>query len=107
MEATKSHVVEIIRYSIPQESRTKFEDAYRSAGAHLKSSPYCLGYEVIHGVEEPDKYIVRIHWTSIEDHLHGFGKSEDFSAFLIHVKPFYNNIEEMKHYETVSSMWKE
>lgn len=106
METTTTHAIEIIRYSIPREERKKFEDAYRDAGKHLDSSPYCLGYEVIHGVEEPDKYIVRIHWTSIEDHVSGFGKSEDFAAFYIHVKPFYNYIEEMKHYETVSARWK-
>lgn len=107
MAATRNHSVEIIRYSIPQELRTKFEDAYRNGGTHLTASPYCLGYEVIHGVDEPDKYIVRIHWTSIEDHLNGFGKSEHFAAFFIHVKPFYNNIEEMKHYEPISAMWKD
>lgn len=102
MESTKSHAVEIIRYSIPQESRTKFEDAWRNAGAYLNSSPYCLGYEVIHGIEEPDKYIVKIHWTSIEDHVNGFGKSEDFAAYYIHVKPFYNLIEEVNHYEMIA-----
>ncbi|HEY4655117.1 MAG TPA: antibiotic biosynthesis monooxygenase family protein [Cyclobacteriaceae bacterium] len=103
MKESKSHSVEIIRYSIPQDQRTKFEEAYRSARPHLEASPYCLGYEVIHGVDEPGKYIVRIHWTSVDDHLNGFRRSEEFSSFFILVKPYYNFIEEMKHYETVVS----
>jgi hypothetical protein len=46
-----------------------------------------------------------IHWTSMEEHLNGFRKSADFMPFLNLVKPFYNNIEEMKHYEVTPIEW--
>jgi heme-degrading monooxygenase HmoA len=105
MDKSKNYSVEIIRYNIPTDQRTNFEEAYSSAGAILKSSSYCLAYEIIHGVDEPQHYIVRIHWTSADDHINGFRKSKEFMAFYNLVKPFYNNIEEMKHYETTVISW--
>lgn len=96
---------EIIRYNIPEQERDQFEKAYTQAGQYLQASAYCLGYEVIHGSEEPNHYIVIIYWTSEEDHLSGFRKSKDFMAFLNLVRPFYNNLEEMKHYNLTSNQW--
>jgi quinol monooxygenase YgiN len=105
MEKKKDYSVEIIRYNIVTDQQKNFEQAYTNAGKYLKSSPYCLGYKVIHGKEEPNHFIVIIHWTSMDEHLNGFRKSADFTPFLSLVRPFYNNIEEMKHYETTSIEW--
>jgi quinol monooxygenase YgiN len=106
MSKNTTFSIEIIRYDIPESQRTGFEAAYAKAGAILQSSPYCLAYEIIHGVDENQRYMVRIHWTSKEDHLNGFRKSKEFGSFFNLVKPFYNNIEEMKHYELTPTLWK-
>ena len=93
--------IEIIRYNVPDDQQENFEKSYARAGEHLKASPYCLGFEVIRGVEERNKYIVRIHWTSVDDHLQKFRNSEEFRSFFALIRGFYNNIEEMKHYEKI------
>jgi len=105
MDAKKNYSVEIIRYNIAKENQPGFEQAYSNAAQYLQSSKYCLGYQVIHGKEEPNHYIVVIHWTSIDEHLNGFRKSPQFMPFFNLVKPFYNNIEEMKHYELTPITW--
>jgi len=96
---TTNHAVEIIRYTIAGSNQHSFEEVYRKACTVLQSSPYCLGYEIIHGAEDPSSYIVRIHWTSTADHMNGFRRSKEFMTFFNLVKPFYNDIQEMKHYE--------
>ena len=96
--SNNNYSVEIIRYNIPKDQHSNFENAYNEAGKYLKASKYCLGYQLIHGNDEPDHYIVIIHWTSIGEHLNGFRNSSGFMPFYEAVKPFYNNIEEMKHY---------
>jgi quinol monooxygenase YgiN len=101
----KTFSVEVIRYNIPQDKGAAFEKAYAEAGKHLQASPYCLGYQVLHGNDEPDHYMVIIHWTSKEEHLQGFRKSQEFGPFFNLVKPFYNNIEEMKHYDQTATTW--
>ncbi|SFE46388.1 Antibiotic biosynthesis monooxygenase [Chitinophaga sp. CF118] len=105
MNTAKNYTVEIIRYTIPQEQRSNFEKAYSDAGKFLQASPYCLGYEIIHGEEEPEHYIVTIHWTSMDDHLSKFRKSSEFGGFFNLVRQFFTNIEEMKHYNLTSVSW--
>ena len=97
--------VEIIRYTIPLQQREEFMLNYGKACKVLQESPYCLGYEIIQGSDEPEHYIVRIHWSSVEDHLNKFRKSKEFGSFFALVKPYFNAIEEMKHYELTDSHW--
>lgn len=82
------------------------EKAYSEAGKFLQTSPYCLGYEVIYGEGEPSHYIVTICRTFKDDHLNGFRKSSGFSVFLQLVRPFFANIDEMKHYNHTAITWK-
>jgi quinol monooxygenase YgiN len=90
-------IVEYIRYKIPEARRQEFEAAYDKAQASLNASSHCLAYEVTHGIEEPDNYVVRIEWDSEEGHMKGFRTSPEFQPFLAAVRPFFNDIQEMKH----------
>ncbi len=92
-------VIEYIRYRVPPEGHEEFKDAWSEAQAALRAAPQCLAYEVAHGVEEPENFIVRIEWNSLEGHEQGFRKSAGFGPFFVAVKPFFEQIEEMRHYE--------
>ena len=92
-------VVEYIRYSIPSQQADEFEDAYREAGAILADDGRCLAYEVCRGIEDPDHYVVRIEWESVEAHEQGFRRGPEFGAFYALVKPYFDAIEEMTHYQ--------
>jgi quinol monooxygenase YgiN len=94
-------VIEYIRYTLPDSKATQFDDAYRRAGQLLDADEHCLGYEVARGVEEPEHFVVRIEWDSLEGHEQGFRSSPAFAPFLNAVGPFVSEIEEMKHYRTV------
>ena len=96
---------EIIRYTIPSEKHSEFEKAYATAAGYLKQSAYCLNYQILHGDEEPNNYMVIITWKSKEDHLNGFRNSEEFRSFFNLVRPYYNNIQEMKHYMISEVRW--
>jgi quinol monooxygenase YgiN len=91
---------EIIRYKVTENERETFTNAYVAASAYLQASKYCLGYELIQGEDDPNNFIMVIYWTSKDDHLNGFRKSAEFGPFFNLVKPFYSNIEEMKHYNS-------
>jgi len=92
-------VIEYVRYVIPAPRHADFRAAYDSAAAELAASPRCLRYEVAQGIEEPDNFIVRIEWDTMEGHLSGFRASAGFQPFFAKVKPFFADIREMKHYE--------
>lgn len=105
MQDNNSYSIEMIRYDIPEASYAVFEQAYTRAGKLLEDSPYCKGYHIIKGHDEPNHYIVTIYWTSVEDHMQKFRGSEQFASFFQLVKPFYNNIMEMKHYQPPMVSW--
>jgi quinol monooxygenase YgiN len=91
--------VEYIRYKVEPEQRTSFIEAYTNAAAQLDGSEYCTSYELTECEEEEGQFILRIEWTSTEEHLNGFRKSNLFPQFFNHVRPFFNNIQEMRHYK--------
>lgn len=68
--------VEYIRYRIDADRRDAFVAAYRVALTALDDSEYCLGYQLAQCEEEPDK-------------------------FILPIRPFVDDIEEMQHYEVL------
>ena len=92
-------IVEYIRYTVPTDPSAEFEAAYAQAAPVLDADPHCLRWEVGKGVEEPEHYVVRIEWDSLDGHLQGFRRSAAFGGFFAAVRPFFDAIEEMKHYE--------
>ncbi len=92
-------VVEYIRYTVPSARAGEFEDAYQRAGRVLDADPHCVRWELARGAEEPEHFVVRIEWDSIEGHEQGFRSSPQFGEFFAAVMPFVDQIQEMKHYE--------
>jgi quinol monooxygenase YgiN len=95
-------IVEYTRYKIDIARRNQFEGAYNQAQQVLSDSPHCLSYELSHCVEKPEHYILRIEWDSTEGHLKGFRTSPAFQDFFAAVRPFFQEIEEMEHYEVTA-----
>jgi quinol monooxygenase YgiN len=92
--------VEYIRYRIALDDQKAFENAYHQAAESLAAAPQCIDYELAHCHEEPERYSLRIRWTSVEDHIQGFRKGEHFPAFFSAIRPYVTSIEEMQHYFT-------
>ncbi|KIT17064.1 putative quinol monooxygenase [Jannaschia aquimarina] len=76
-----------------------FVAAYDAARAPLMASPHCTSFDLSRCVEDPTQFILRLEWTSAEDHMKGFRDSPEFREFFALVKPFYDDIQEMRHYE--------
>jgi quinol monooxygenase YgiN len=87
---------------VPAARAQAFEDAYRRAGQVLEADAHCLRYEVARGVEEPEHFVVRIEWDSVEGHERGFRASPHFATFFSAVQPFFAEIAEMKHYDVLT-----
>jgi quinol monooxygenase YgiN len=91
-------IVEFIRYRIPIDQGERFAAAYARAADVLDADEHCLGYEIAQGVEEPENWVVRITWDSLEGHERGFRTAPHFADFFAAVRPFFTAIQEMKHY---------
>lgn len=67
----------------------------------MPASSHCQAYEVSRGVEDPQSYVVRIEWDSVEGHEQGFRPSPEFHDFFACVQPFFQDLEEMRHYQAI------
>jgi hemoglobin len=90
--------VEYIRYRISGDT-TAFEQAYSRAQRFLAQAPQCVDYELSRCTDEPAAYLLRITWTSADEHLKGFRGGDLFPGFLAEIRPYLESIEEMRHYE--------
>src|SRR5262245_22480686 len=97
-------VVEYIRYKIPTELHQKFLADYAMAGGALKQSDACRAYELTQCEEEPERFTLRIEWTSIDDHLKRFRGSAEFGSFFGYIQPYLKLIEDMQHYNFTAVM---
>jgi len=92
-------IVEYIRYRIAEDHQAAFLADYGRAAQVLDRAPQCVDYELSRSVDEPACHVLRITWTSAEDHLQGFRGGGLFPEFLAAVGPYVGEIEEMRHYE--------
>lgn len=95
-------IVEYLRYSVDAARQAQFIADYKEASQSLKKSPYCENYEFCQCVEDPTQFIIRIQWTSPDDHLKGFRGSDEFKAFFPKIKAYLDDISEMRHYQPIS-----
>ncbi len=96
---------EYIRYEISAEHHAAFVNAYSHAAEFLRASSVCEGYELSQCEEAGDCFILRIVWTSTDDHLGKFRGSDEFKGFLAAIKPYISNIQEMRHYAPTPVQW--
>ncbi|MFF3639944.1 antibiotic biosynthesis monooxygenase [Streptomyces sp. NPDC002564] len=93
-----TRTVEYTRYRIPADRSAEFLAAYTHAAVPLAAAPQCVDYELTRCEEDFEHYVLRITWTSTEDHLTDFRGSELSEEFLAHVRPYVGYIEETRHY---------
>lgn len=59
------------------------------------------GYKVNRSIESPDRYLLQIFWTTLEDHTVGFRQSEAFVRWRAIVGPFFAGPPHVEHFELV------
>jgi len=98
-------VIEYIRYELKRHEASELIAAYGEAASALRASPECLGFDLSACEEVPNVLVLRIHWTSTHDHLQGFRKGPQFASFFSAIKPFVEEIAEMRHYRPTGLQW--
>ncbi|MEU9291026.1 antibiotic biosynthesis monooxygenase [Streptomyces sp. NPDC048275] len=94
-----TQTVEYIRYRIPEQHSAEFLAAFTRAARQLAAAPQCVDYELTRCEQDFEHFILRVTWTSTEDHVVGFRQSELFTDFHAEVRAYIPYIEEMRHYK--------
>ena len=98
-------IVEYIRYQLTHHEPEALVEAYGAAAASLRAAPECLGFDLARCEEDPKSLVLRILWTSGEAHMKSFRGGPNFPPFLAAIRPFIDEIAEMRHYVPTEVSW--
>jgi quinol monooxygenase YgiN len=99
-------IVEYIRYELKTHTPEELVAAYDLAADSLRASDECLGYDLAQCDDAPNALILRIQWASAEAHIQGFRRGPNFPPFLEAIRPFIEEIAEMRHYHETHIAWR-
>ena len=60
------------------------------------------GYTVNKGIESPERYILQIFWTTLENHTIDFRESPAFADWRVIVSPFFAGPPTVEHFNLVT-----
>jgi heme-degrading monooxygenase HmoA len=60
------------------------------------------GYKVNRGIENPERYILQIFWSTLEDHTVGFRQSGAFTQWRAIVGPFFAVPPVVEHFDLLT-----
>jgi heme-degrading monooxygenase HmoA len=79
----------------------QFEVALSQARSIIAASPGFVSLTLDRGVETPDRYLLLVHWETLEDHVEGFRASEAFSEWRALIGPYFESPPVVEHFVPV------
>jgi heme-degrading monooxygenase HmoA len=95
-------ILELADIRIKPGQQAAFDEAIqRGLATVISKAKGFEGFSVHKGVETPERYILQIRWTTIEDHNVGFRESPAFAEWRAIVRPFFAGPPNVEHYDLV------
>lgn len=78
-----------------------FEAAFAQAQRIISASPGYLSHELQRCIEKPDRYLLLVHWRTLEDHTVGFRQSAPYQEWKALLHHFYDPFPTVEHYQAL------
>jgi heme-degrading monooxygenase HmoA len=99
---TGAHViVESALITLRSGSESQFEAVFPAAAKILAASPGYLSHSLHRSIETPNRYLLTVHWRTLEDHTVGFRGSPLFAKWRAHIGPFFEIPPVVEHFAAV------
>ncbi|MDD2919056.1 antibiotic biosynthesis monooxygenase [Rhodoferax sp.] len=96
-------ILELADFSIQPGQNAAFEEAVqRGLKTVIAHAQGFEGFKVNRGIENPQRYVLQIFWTTLEDHTVGFRGSPAFAEWRAIVGPFFASPPVVEHFELVA-----
>ena len=96
-------ILEIADILISPGRNTEFDEAIqrgvREVISHAKGFH---GYRIHRCIENPQRYVLQIRWSTLEDHTVHFRQSEAFMQWRAIVGPFFAQAPVVEHFDLVA-----
>jgi heme-degrading monooxygenase HmoA len=94
-------VLEAAQIQVKSGEEAAFEAAMRRAAPVIASAAGYRGHSVQRSIETPGRYLLLVHWETLEAHTVGFRGSPAFLEWRAIIGPFFASAPVVEHYEGV------
>jgi len=95
-------ILEVAILDVKPGQSQDFERAFKQASAIISSMSGYRSHELQHCLENPDRYLLLVKWTTLEAHTEGFRGSPEYQQWKDLLHHFYDPHPVVEHYEAVS-----
>jgi heme-degrading monooxygenase HmoA len=94
-------ITEIALLKIRTGQSPAFEEAFAEAQQIIEQMKGYLKHELQQCLEEDDKYLLIVHWETLEDHTVGFRQSKEYREWQKLLHHFYDPFPVVEHYKRI------
>lgn len=94
-------VLEIATFDIVPGREDDFLAAYRSVRDVVASTPGCRTVRMTRGIESPSRFVLLVHWDTLEAHTERFRGTDRFTTWRAAIGPYFANPPHAEHYSDV------
>jgi heme-degrading monooxygenase HmoA len=96
-------ILELADIAIHPGQNAAFEEAIqRGLQTVIAKARGFQGFKVNHGIENPQRYVLQIFWTTLENHTVDFRSSAAFADWRAIVGPFFASPPVVEHFDLVA-----
>ncbi|MBE9258035.1 antibiotic biosynthesis monooxygenase [Dolichospermum sp. LEGE 00246] len=94
-------ILEVAILEIKPGLAEEFETAFKTASSIIASMSGYISHELQRCIETPNRYILLVHWQTLEDHTVGFRLSPEYQQWRSLLHNFYDPFPRVEHYQVV------
>jgi heme-degrading monooxygenase HmoA len=94
-------VLEVAILDVIPGQEKDFESAFAIASGIISSIPGYLSHQLQRCVEKRNRYLLLVHWETLEAHTIGFRGSEQYQEWKRLLHHFYDPFPIVEHYELI------
>ena len=96
-------ILELVDIRIQPGQQAAFDEAIqRGVQTVIAKAKGFQGYKINRGIESPERYILQIFWTTLENHTVDFRESSAFGEWRAIVGPFFAQPPVVEHFNLLS-----
>ena len=94
-------ILEVAILNVRSGQEAEFEQAFAQASAYITSIKGYQGHELQRCLETANRYILLVHWETLENHTVGFRGSPQYQEWKRLLHHFYDPFPTVEHYQAV------
>lgn len=99
-------ILEVAILNIIPGREADFESAFRQASPIIASMTGYISHQLQHCIEAPNRYLLLVHWETLEAHTVGFRGSERYQEWKRLLHHFYDPFPTVEHYALIQDYGK-